>query len=538
MTAAGDPFQQALSDARQGRFVQALDALGDVLARSPDRAEALALKAAILTETGAPEQALPLFERALSLTPLDAQAHSNLGNALARLGQPSEAVASYGRALAIAPDYALALCNRAGQLVELDRPDEARVDAGRAITLSPRLPAAHRHLSLAQLALGQPEAALKSVEAALALDPHNPDALAHIGSVLGALGRYDEGRERLERAVALRPADAENQYRLALARLRHGAFEAGWQAHDHRWRSRLFRKVSSSYPDRIVDRLDLTATRADLLGHSVLVIDEQGIGDHIMFASMLPDLVAAAAQVTWLAEPRLLGLLTRAFPEVRFLPAGAATRIDLGAFDRMLATGGLGRLFRNRAEDFPGTPYLAPDAKAVEAWRRRLGPSQGRLRIGLSWRGGAKVTGSAARSIDLALLAPLLNHPGCEFVSLQYGPAQEELSSVNAALDRPIIAFPASEIDDFDQLGALTRALDGVVSVQTALVHLCGAIGQDCLAMIPSAAEWRYGERGAAMPWYRSVQLLRQTTPGSWNEVIEAAASQMAARASGLKDDR
>jgi tetratricopeptide (TPR) repeat protein len=523
-------FEQSLALARQGRFAPALQALERLLAQAPDRADALALQAALLTETGAPDRAIPVFERALAMNPSDAAAHSNFGNALARLGRAADAAASYGRALAINPNHALAYCNRAGQLLELDRPAEALADAERAVSLNPGLAAAHRHLSLARFALGDLQSSLASVETALALEPANLDTLAQRGSVLGALGRFAEGLDDLERAVARRPADAENQYRLALARLRHGAFEGGWRAHEHRWEARLFQKLSTGYAGtQVLERLRRDVGVQDIAGQSVLVIDEQGIGDHIMFASMLPDLKRVAAQVTWLSDPRLLGLLAGSFPDVRFLPAGAARELDLAAFDVVLASGGLGRLFRNRAEDFPDAPYLTPSPAVVAEWQRRLGDPAGRRRIGLSWRGGTKASGAALRSIELARLRPLLDRTDCAFISLQYGDVEDEILAVNQTLERPIRYFPAAELDDFGQQAGLVQTLDAVVSVQTALVHLCGAVGVPCLTMVPAVAEWRYGEAGDTLPWYRSVRLLRQTRAGEWDAVIATAAAQVGA---------
>ena len=195
--------------------------------------------------------------------------------------------------------------------------------------------------------------------------------------------------------------------------------------------------------------------------------------------------------------------------------------------DIVLAMGSLGRLFRTDAAQFTGQPYLKPSPAAQAAWAERLGPRDDRLRVGLSWRGGLATTRRGSRSLSLDQLTPILDLPGCEFVSLQYGDVSAELAG------RPVRAFAPDATHDLDDLAALAAELDVVVSVQTALVHLCGAIGQDCLTLIPHNAEWRYGASGPSMPWYRSVRLLRQDRAGGWEPVVAQAAEAIQRRVAG-----
>jgi hypothetical protein len=166
----------------------------------------------------------------------------------------------------------------------------------------------------------------------------------------------------------------------------------------------------------------------------------------------------------------------------------------------------------------------------VARWAERLGPADGRRRVGVSWRGGIDRTGRGARSMDLAQLRPLFDLPGCEFVSLQYGDVAGEVAAANAGLVSPIRVFPAADIDDFDDLAGLVRNLDLVVSVQTALVHLTGALGAPGLVMVPAMAEWRYGAHGATMPWYGSLRLFRQGEDADWAPVVEAVVREARAR--------
>ena len=264
----------------------------------------------------------------------------------------------------------------------------------------------------------------------------------------------------------------------------------------------------------------------DLGGQRILLVAEQGIGDMVMFASLFPDLLAAGAAVTCVCDGRLVGLFSASFPSIRFLdPTAGLRRSDI---DKVVDFGELARLFRSRREDFPAQPYLAPGAQVRSRWTQRLGPRPPGLRIGLSWRGGAKDV--ARRSVTFGQLAPVLDLPDCEFVSLQYGEVEAEVAAANARLAQPIRVFPKAEIDDFEQLAGLIMALDVVVSVQNSVVHLAGAIGRDCLTMLPYNPEWRYMAQGSAMPWYRSVELHRQAAPGAWQPVVAAVAETLASR--------
>jgi ADP-heptose:LPS heptosyltransferase len=235
-----------------------------------------------------------------------------------------------------------------------------------------------------------------------------------------------------------------------------------------------------------------------------------------MFASMVGDLRRVAASVTLVCDSRLVSLFAASLPGVTVADPLHA-QVSAGAIDKVVAMGSLGHAFRPTLDSFPRTPYLAPRAEARADWAARLGPRTQPLRIGLTWRGGTPATRSNFRSLSLARLQPLLQIPGCEYISLQHGDVEAEI----AASPAPVRNFPADDLRDFESLAALTAELDLVISVQTSLVHLCGAIGQTCLTFIPHNPEWRYGAAGSTMPWYDSVRLYRQAETGDWDPVIE-----------------
>jgi hypothetical protein len=249
----------------------------------------------------------------------------------------------------------------------------------------------------------------------------------------------------------------------------------------------------------------------------------------------VPEVVERAGHVYLECDPKLEALFRRSFPR-----SGVVSRQRTLANDWInrlaprpelqVSAGSLALRFRRSLADFPGTPFLSADAASVEAWRARLdGLGPGR-KIGLSWRGGVGYTGKTRRSVPLERLLPVLRLPGMQFVNLQYTDARQEMRELEARHSIRIHHWQEA-IDDYDQTAALVRALDGVLTVCTAIVHLSGALGQRALVMVPFGADWRYGGAGERMPWYGSVRLLRQQRVGDWSDVLREVSRRLAAGA-------
>jgi Tetratricopeptide repeat len=369
-----------------------------------------------------------------------------------------------------------------------------------------------------------PQAALEAYRRAAETPKVSFDAQVRCALVLDALGRLDDALAAFEAALALQPDAPVPRFGRGLLRLHQREFAAGWDDYEDRWRSDLFIAGSRGVvPAGLAPHLATRVSPADLEGRRVLVIGEQGIGDQLMFASMIPDLARIAASVVCVCDPRLVRLLGASFDNVTVTdPNGGNVEADLA-----LSMGSLAAAFRRHAVDFPGTAYLRPRPEVRARWAERLGPPRARLRVGISWRGGTPGTRQQSRSLALNQLAPVLAAQDCEFVNLQYGDVAQEIAAANDARAEPIRVFPPAEIDDFEDLAGLISNLDAVVSVQTSVVHLAGALGQTCLALLPHRAEWRYTASGETMPWYRSVRLIRQAEPGAWASVVEQAATTL-----------
>lgn len=373
--------------------------------------------------------------------------------------------------------------------------------------------------------------ALACFEAAERLRAGDPDLHDFRGSLYQELGRLPEAFAEYERALALRPVFPLASFHLGMAQLLAGDFARGWEGYDLRRLSAEYARAPAGIP-----RWDGTP----LAGRRLLVTREQGLGDEIMYASMIPELLAQAGGVVLECDPRLAPLLRRAFPAATVFGTepggGLPASIAPASIDVQIEAGSLARLLRRRAADFPRHEgYLRADPAQVVRWRERLAELGPGLKVGIAWTGGVRRTRRELRSLDLEQLLPLLRVPGVRFVSLQYtADARDDIEALRARHGIDIAHWPEA-IADYDQTAALAGAVDLVVSVCTSLVHLAGALGRPAWVLVPVGPEWRYGNTGTTMPWYPSVRLFRQTAYRDWEPVIAAVAAELHGTALALQ---
>jgi len=326
----------------------------------------------------------------------------------------------------------------------------------------------------------------------------------------------------LRTALNLAPDDADLGYTQALLQLRHGNFAEGWNGFELRRRKDTFIGRYRKFPFPEWDG-------APLEGKTILVYPEQGLGDEIMYGSCIPELASRAARVVVECNHKLGELFARSFPRctvaprLRTLANDWVTRLDPQP-DYQVPVGSLPGHFRRRLEQFPRhSGFLKADPSKVEKWRARLGSGRN---LGLSSQGGDGHTGKARRSFSLEQLLPVLTLPGLQFVNLQYTDVRAELQNLESGHGIRVHHWQEA-IDDYDETAALVCALDSVLTVCTALVHLTGALGRPALVMVPFGSDWRYGATGEAMPWYPSVRLLRQEKIGDWASVLQKVVARL-----------
>ena len=545
-------LQEAIGQHRVGRFAEAAELYRRVLKKMPDHFDALYSFALMRLEQGEPQEALALINKAVKGEPRAAPAHCLAGAILNTLGRRKDALASYDRALAIAPDLAVAWNDRGNTLRLLQRPQDALACYDRAITLEPGSARWHnnrgaafaemsrledaivsydRALQLqptfaealnnrgaALLKLDRPEAALADVERALALKPDYAEAINHRGLALQDLNRHRDALEAHRRALALRPDGAEARYAAATALLALGDFEEGWRAYEARW------SKTDLAPFRRTLPRPLWLGDAPIEGKTILLHAEQGYGDAIQFCRYAPLLAARGATVIVETPPALRDLLgsLAGFAQGANVVNVVNRGDPLPPFDLHCPLASLPLAFGTQLDSIPAeVPYLAADAGRVAKWRERL-PRAGGRRIALAWRGRPY---PRDRSVPFAALAPLWSLTNVEFISLQQDLTGEE---AHAVADIGNLRHVGPAIEDFADTAAIMACTDAIVSIDTAVAHLAGALGKPLSLMLIFAADFRWMVGRTDSPWYPTARLIRQPRTGEWPDVIERVARALA----------
>jgi predicted O-linked N-acetylglucosamine transferase (SPINDLY family) len=461
---------------------------------------------------------------ALALDARSTAARVNLGAAQEGLGRFAEAADSYRAALAVDPDGIPALANLSAVCLRLGGLDEAERSVERMLQLSPGSADAHLRKGNLLLERRRAEQAAECFREALRLDPASVTAHCSLGFCFDVQGRFDEAMACYEQALALDPDNVQAHLNRSAIWLLREDYARGWP--EYEWRLRNPQQAP------VHERFDLPLWDGTPLGgRRILVYAEQGLGDEIMYASCLPEIIAQAAHCIVDCDRRLAGLLRRSFPQATVHGGSQTDAPDwLGEFaapDVKLPIASLPRFLRRTAGAFPRhVGYLRADPEKTAAWRtrlRELGPGP---KIGLSWRGGVAQTSRGARSLSLEDLLPALRATGASFVSLQYGPAREDIARLREQHGVEIVHWQEA-IDDYDETAALVAALDLTLSVCTAVVHLAGALGRPVWVMAPVRPEPRYGLEGEGMRWYPTARMFRQQRYGDWPPVIAAVAGAL-----------
>jgi tetratricopeptide (TPR) repeat protein len=522
-------FEQGVADFAAKRYEAAKRCFEAVVEKRHDHAEAHHYLGLTHLECGALDEAADSLLLATHFRPAFPQAWYNLALIARRRGDRREAVRCLEQALAGSSDYGDAH-NALGALrLENGEVGAAIESFERAIACDPANARARSNLGYVLLR-ERPDygRGVALIRAALELAPQDPNVWCNYCLVLSHEGRLDETIAVCDRLLTANAGLDEVRLNRALAALKLGRFEEGWPDYEAR------KRVRSNYVPRPYAYPEWRGE--PLAGKTILVYGEQGIGDEIMFASCLHDLLASAQHCIVDCSPRLVPLLRRSFPGctvhgVEQSDPRPQWPADGGPIHYQVASGSLPGFFRRRAADFPAhAGYLRPDPARVEYWRERLAAIGPGRKIGIAWRGGMDSTRRSLRSIPLAEWRPLLQQPGQVFVSLQYGDCEAEIDALAKATGCVVWHWPQAA-GDLDEAAALICALDLVVSVQTATVHLAGALGRPAWVLVPAVAEWRYLAQGAAMPWYPSVRMFRQPADADWAPVMAAVAARFAQHA-------
>ncbi|MCE3000366.1 MAG: tetratricopeptide repeat protein [Betaproteobacteria bacterium] len=513
-------FFAALAAQNAGRLAKAEQLYREALALAPGRPSLLNNLASVLRDLSRHEEALNMSAALVLAAPGDAQSWITRASIYTALGDSLSAASDLLQATRLDPENAALQLLLGTTLLEGGQPGQAIRCLRQVFSAQPGDPQAACQLANALLRAFQPDEAIHCCDKALALDPRHADAWLNRANALLQLGRYDEALHGYSNVQQLAPGSPRAWWNESLLRLLLGDLERGWKLYEYGWAT----------GQRGMQRPRFTAPAWDgrPLEGDLLVWAEQGIGDQILFGTMLEELRPLARQVIVAAAPRLLPLLQRSLPGLRFVSGEAVDpQLPVAA---QAAMGDLGGFLRGSADRFPQRAgYLRADAARAAALRARLLPADQRLLVGLSWRSRNDHFG-ALKSLDPGQLAPLLALPGITAVDLQYGDTAAERAMLQQK--HGITLQHCDDIDNFndlDGLAALIEACDVVVSVSNTTVHLAGALGKPTLVLLPFALGriWYWHQHGERSLWYPSCRLLRQPQPGDWASPVAQALAEI-----------
>ncbi len=488
------------------RLQEALTDFDRALVRDPRDVVALNNKGAALLILGRWNEALVCCDRVLAINPNIVQTLYTRGKVLLVLKRFPEALETYNRVLALNADSVEALCNRANALLAVDRCDEALTDCDRALAIDANLAEALCNRANVLLALNRYDEALIDCDRALALAPGMIEAHNNRGVALLGLNRPQEALAACERAVAIDAGYAEAYWNQALSRLTLGDYENGWKLFEWRWQGTPQRQFAREFAD------PPWLGEEDVAGKTVLLHAEQGFGDTFQFSRYIPMVCALGAKVVVRAPENTLSVLASLKAEMTLVAKGQ----PLPAFDVHCPLMSLPLAFKTVLDTVPAkVPYLYADEAKRAIWRKALG-DKSRPRIGLCWTGKPRMTVDAKRSMTFAQLAPLLRLP----FSFHAVNKDLRLEDRAAAAAFPQLAVHTDELHDFSDTAALIAELDLVISVDTSLAHLTGALGKPVWVLLPWASEWRWLMDRRDSPWYPTAELFRQPADGDWQSVI------------------
>jgi tetratricopeptide (TPR) repeat protein len=533
---------------KQGNLSAAIASYERVLAIHPNHVAALINLGNAHKQAGKLPEAIPYYRRALELEPTAADAHYNLGATLQQLGELERAALCYQQAIQLKPDHASAYNNLGNIFRERNRLEEAIACYDRAIKMTPARAEIHNNLGVTLRDLKRSREAIACFQTAISLDPNAAELHSNLGNALKDEGMLDEAIACYLQSLALKSDEAMVHDNLALAYLDQGNldaaascfrrsgelnpdsphlhwcqsmlllltgdFQRGWPEHEWRWRCPDWRRYTGEhlpdYPQPVWN-----GSRLD--GKTILLQAEQGFGDTIQFVRYVLPVKQAGGHVILQCQSALLPLLSRCGADQVVGRIG-----DVPPFDCRAALMSLPAIFQTTLDTIPSrVPYLLADPALVASWREKLRPILG-FRVGINWRGRGGAGIYRRRDIPLQHFEPLAQIPGVRLVSLHKGDSDPDIASQN---ERPFYVDLGADLDAahgaFMDTAAVMMSLDLVITSDTAIAHLAGALGVPVWLALSFAADWRWLLDRGDNPWYPTMRLFRQKRPGDWTGPFE-----------------
>jgi tetratricopeptide (TPR) repeat protein len=512
MRSTADKLKSAVALQQNGHLQQAGLLYLEVLEVEPENFDANHLLGVVASQTGDLQAAYDLIEHALAIDPGAALAHFNFGVVLQALKRPEEAVHSYQEAFRLAPSLARALAHLGGALQNMGRFEESIGYCERALEIDPHDFSALNNLGYALISLKRHEEGLLCIESALAVQPDSVVTLFNQGNALQYLNRLDQALASYRRALELDPNNADVNFSEGVCRLLLGDFVRGWPKYQWRWKKEGQTRQSFG-------QAQWTGEQA-IAGKTLLLYAEQGYGDTICFARYARVLKDMGAKVILRVPPALTLLLAGLDGADQVSEDGQ----PLPAFDYQCSLMDVPGVVGTTLATIPSpAPYLACAPERAAAWAPRLRTHAG-PRVGLVWAGNPKHENDKLRSVSLIDFIGLVSER-CQFVSLQ-----KNLSPLERIIlqRHPEVQLYGDDMNDFADTAALIANLDLVITVDTSVAHLAGAMGKPVWILLPFAPDWRWMLEREYSPWYLSALLFRQPSIGDWRTVLAKVSTRLA----------
>lgn len=507
-------MRRANDAAAQGRFDVALASIDDALREQRDSVDALNLKGALLARCGRTEDAVLCFDRALAIAPEAVECHYNKGTLLYSAGRHREALRSFDRALTLKPDFPEALTNMGIALTALEAFDEALESFDKALTLRARFPQALCNRGAAYAAMRRFDEAIASYSAAIAELPNYAEAYASRAVAYSETADLEHALADFSRATALAPNDPSFKWNQAISMLLAGDFERGLSGFEWRPEGRLGSAPRPSGPYWLGE---------SLANRTILLRAEQGLGDTIQFCRYVPLVAAMGARVILDVQPQLKPLLANLEGVNHLIARGEKAP----AYDCLCSLLSLPLSFHTRMETIPANvPYLKAQATRMREWRERLAIKDNVLNVGVAWAGRSGRIDSG-RSIPLHFFAPLSCVANVRLISLQKEFGIDQLAHLPDGMRVETLGDFDASGEAFLDSAALLESLDLVVTSDSAIAHLAGALGRPVWVALKFAPDWRWLLKRDDSPWYPTMRLFRQQRLDDWTDVFAMIAGEL-----------
>ena len=507
---------------KMGRLPEAIQAGQNAVALDANNAQAHNNLGVCLQDTGLLNEAKASFKKALNLNPHFAAALNNLGNALTSLGELNDAEHCFKRALELQPDYPEAH-NNLGNLYRLKTSFSLAINHyHKAIQLKSNYFKALSNLGVSYQNLGEEDKAEESLREAIRVNPHFAEAHNNLGNLLQSQGHLAQAQDAFNEAIRLQPSYAEALYNRALIRLRQKQFSTGFKDFLSRWETTRFKRsrLQSNIP---------ACPKGEFTGR-LLLWTEQGLGDEILFLSLLPLVLSPKVALTVCCDPRLHPALKRAFPEVTLVGKGNLTEeyLNQKRFDFQAPLGDMGYLCGLTEESLQELrgPLLIADPEKVRELKGASKTAPNRQSCGIAWSSANKEL-ATLKSVRLSEFEPLFKLAGVTFVNLQYGNVREELDEIKTRFGVNVQTYPSLDLfHDIEGLFALTQTCDIVVTTSNVTAHIAGALGKRAAVLVPFGRGrlWYWHESDIYSPWYPNLRVFYQSHPTSWKDTIAECA--------------